>query len=947
MQYVILTFKYFLKRVFGIREGEFSRALLMQANMFLLVSSILIIKPAVNALFIYKFGVEKLPLAFILVAITAAIVSVIYSRYLKSNSLIKIIFTTFYLSGFALLLFWVLLRFNYLEGWVLFAFYIWSVIFAVLSASQFWILANMIFNAREAKRLFGFIGSGAIAGGIFGGYLTSILAELINSENLLLVCLFFLLISMYVTKKIWKVSLISQSTIYKEKKRSSGFAEHPFNLIRNSKHLTYLASIVGISVVVAKLVEYQFSAVASAKISDPDELTAFFGFWFSNLNMISLLVQLFVTRRVVGVFGVGTSLLFLPAGIFIGAVAILIMPELWAVILLKTFDGSLKQSVNKAGIELLALPVPAEIKTQTKPFIDVFVDSIATGIGGVILVIFVSGLNISVRLISLLIIVLLFFWFQFIKKIRNEYINSFKIKLENNGEGKKKEIFDLGNESILGGIKKILDSGGEKQKLFVLNKMKEIQNVEFLPQLLSHLNSPSSKIKLEVLRNLYFYKESNYSAEVSALINEDDPELREEALTYILSRCNGEYDEYIRKYIESENISINATALFCVAEETRDNGELQKELGLKKRTETLLKKIQNARYANVRIDILSYLIKAIGMANMNGLFNHLRDGLESNEDLLVVNSIKAAGYSTDAEFLNRLVLYLGDEKYFAESKKAILNFGGAVIDVLNVYIKDKKIDIEVRKRIPSVMQEIGIQESVDVLFQVLDREELVLKVESLKALNHLKSKFPYFNYYQKNVIQRILDESRSYLDTLAVLYQQIQNNPIALHEVDTSATEVEKARKDLLSLLERRLDGSLERIFRLLGLKYPPDDVINVFKGIQSNKPDLRNNAIEFLDNLLEVNLKKVLIPIVETAILTSISEEAIKELKIRIPNEFECFEMLLNGNDVKVQLSVLYLISMLRDPQYRPLLNKYSTSENQKIQQIAKQSLAKIQQAD
>nr|WP_262496369.1 hypothetical protein [Nonlabens ulvanivorans] len=36
-------------------------------------------------------------------------------------------------------------------------------------------MANVIFNIREAKRLFGFIGAGGIAGGIAGGYVTSIL----------------------------------------------------------------------------------------------------------------------------------------------------------------------------------------------------------------------------------------------------------------------------------------------------------------------------------------------------------------------------------------------------------------------------------------------------------------------------------------------------------------------------------------------------------------------------------------------------------------------------------------------------------------------------------------------------------------------------------------------------------------------------------------------------
>lgn len=75
--------------------------------------------------------------------------------------------------------------FNLAEGWILYIFYVLVAIFAVISSSQFWIFANLIFNAREAKRLFGLIGAGAIAGGIFGGYLTNFLAPIIRSENLI------------------------------------------------------------------------------------------------------------------------------------------------------------------------------------------------------------------------------------------------------------------------------------------------------------------------------------------------------------------------------------------------------------------------------------------------------------------------------------------------------------------------------------------------------------------------------------------------------------------------------------------------------------------------------------------------------------------------------------------------------------------------------------------
>ena len=155
-------------------------------------------------------------------------------------------------------------------------------------------------------------------------------------------------------------------------------------------------------------------------IPDEDELTAFFGFWFSSFSILSLLIQLFLTRKVVGVFGVGISLYILPAGILIGALTILFVPGLWSAVFIKSADGSLKQSINKSAIELLALPVPTEIKNQAKTFIDVVVDSLATGLSGIILITLVNVLAISPGLSAYLItagIVMVLFCHQGTKRI--------------------------------------------------------------------------------------------------------------------------------------------------------------------------------------------------------------------------------------------------------------------------------------------------------------------------------------------------------------------------------------------------------------------------------------------------------------------------------------------------------------------------------------------------
>ena len=103
----------FLKKAFDVREGEIRRVLLMQLNIFLLITTILILKPAVNSLFLSKFGADNLPVAFLLVALFAAIASTTYSRMLKVTTLNKIIIRTITFSICILFVFWVLLLLNF------------------------------------------------------------------------------------------------------------------------------------------------------------------------------------------------------------------------------------------------------------------------------------------------------------------------------------------------------------------------------------------------------------------------------------------------------------------------------------------------------------------------------------------------------------------------------------------------------------------------------------------------------------------------------------------------------------------------------------------------------------------------------------------------------------------------------------------------------------------
>ena len=340
----------------------------MQLYIFIIITVLLIVKPSINALFISNLGADQLPYGYLLIAVTAVITTYFYSKAIRKFSLVKITVLSLLTFSIIFALLGFLLKYNFTSTFFLFFYYIFVSLFGVLATSQFWIFANMVFNAREAKRIFGFIGAGAIAGGIFGGYLTSLVASTFGKEYTIFIASILLLFCIPILKKIYNLRIRYLNTFKRKQiiERQDQLENSSVRLIFKSKHLTFLAFIVGISVIVAKLVDYQFSDFANKAISNSDDLTAFFGFWFSTFNVIALIIQLFFTNKVITKLGVSSSLLLLPLALGLGGLLFLTFPELWVLVIVKGIDGSFKQSLNKAAIELSIMPIPLQVKNQAK-----------------------------------------------------------------------------------------------------------------------------------------------------------------------------------------------------------------------------------------------------------------------------------------------------------------------------------------------------------------------------------------------------------------------------------------------------------------------------------------------------------------------------------------------------------------------------------------------------
>ena len=735
---------------------------------------------------------------------------------------------------------------------------------------------------------------------------------------------------------IWKNYIQEVKPTIIQKRIIDKDSRHPFLLIKSSKHLTYIALIVGISVMVAKLVDYQFGGMASRMIPDEEELTAFFGFWFSTFNVVSLFIQLFVTRHLVGTLGVGSSLLILPLFILIAVGLLIIMPELLlAAVFLKMSDIGLKQSVNKAAIELMIMPVSTEVKAQTKTFIDVFVDSMATGIVGLLLIFLINGLELSFGVINWMIVLLVFIWIYVVAQVRKEYIQLLQEKLSKSVIPSKtlQKSITISNDSVLNGWKKVLTQGDEKQILFVLEKLRGStynRMVAPIKQLLFHT---SSLVRAEALRNLYFYKREDMISEVQQMISDKTLEVKIVAFEYLIHRLPDE-KIMMEKFLNNPDYQIRGAALVSLARETKNNPVYQKEFNLYQLLRKAIQELQDST-PTAQSQVMKFiLLKAIGSGQIVAHYKFIKQCFFDSDIEVVNHAITAAGQTSNQIFIDDLLYFLSNKTYETPAIKALKNYGRPIVAILKNRLEHQTIPEEVVKHLPVLLKKINYQEAVDLLFILLDRDDLTTKNEALKALNILRSNNPHLSFNSKYIVDRILEEANSYQQTLSVLYTQSTTEK----QLQTIVPdEIIDARKSLMSLLEKRLDIHLERIFRLLVLKYPSKNMLTIYQSLKNDDVDFRSNALEFLENILELNLKKVLIPLVETSLLENITEETIRQLNLKVPTEEECYKTLLSGNDLRIKISVLYLLQQLKNPEYLSLVIPLLQHENLKLRDFAK----------
>lgn len=846
-----------LRPIVQLRDGEAATAFLMFLYSFLAMTSYNIIKPITRSEFIASLGADNLPYVQFGAGVLIGFIMQGYTRLMRAVPRRRIIPVT--QAGMALLLvvFWFLFT-AIGQDWIAVAFYVVGLILAVLLISQFWTLANDIYDPRQAKRLFGFIGGGSSLGGATGAALTAFLVQTIGAKNMLLVSAAIMgacvAIVLFVLGRE-KTAGLSDATKTGEEEGTGG--REAIDLLKSSRHLQVIALVIGFAAIGAAIIEQQLNmAAAEAKgAANSDAIAAFLAQVTVYLSLIGFVIQVGLTSRIHRVLGIGFALLVLPMSLGTTAIIMLMNRALWAPGLARVLDTSLRYTVDKTSREVLFLPLPPDLKYRAKPFIDVTVDRFAKGLGALLILVLIKdwGLGFDWQKLSYASLTMVGLWVVTAMAARREYLRSFRRSIEHQDVVPAELRFNNPDPSTVETLVSELAHPDTKRVLYAIDLLDAMDKRHLVtPLLLAHESADVRERALRVAEAAGPALADRWSAGVQRALTDADGRVRIAAVAALATLRGAAAADVMRPFLGKGDPALAIVAASALASSTDDSDvRLAEETFRQYSSDT---RDQNAEH---RLQVA----RALGDVR-NPSFRHLLVPLmyDSNLDVAraAIESAATLG-AGDVLFVAPLVSLLRNRRLKSSARAVLVGYGEPVVAPLTYFMRDRDEDIWIRRHVPSTLAQLATAASVDALLTTLDESDGFLRFKACIALDRLRRSNPELAIDKAIVTRHINAEAARAFNALTLYYNLFVAGPQKAQTAQTLSPG---------SLLARALSEkharAMNRMFVLLGLIHTPSDIAAVRYTLKDPDVRTRSRAIEYLDNLLEGSVRKRVMLLVE-----------------------------------------------------------------------------------
>jgi AAA family ATP:ADP antiporter len=365
-----------IERAFQVRRRELPVLGWSWLYIFSILSSYYVMRPIREQMGV-SGGIENLPWLFTATLVAMILLNVPFGYLVKRLPRVRFIPITYRFFTANILLFALALHSANKEQavWIGRFFFVWLSVFNLFVVSIFWQAIVDVFTSEQGKRLFGFIAAGATLGAILGSAATALLARTVPTWGLLLGAALLLEVAVFGARRLSRVSdrLAHKHLSQSGEQPIGGSTFAGLMHVVKSPYLLNVSLFLLLFSITSTFLYFEQVNVAAKAFPDRGAQTAFFATVDLAVNVVTLLIQLFLTGRVVRLFGVGLALASLPLLSIVGFAVLVYAPTVVPVVAFQVLRRAGNFGIARPTREILFTVLPREDRYKSKSVIDTVV----------------------------------------------------------------------------------------------------------------------------------------------------------------------------------------------------------------------------------------------------------------------------------------------------------------------------------------------------------------------------------------------------------------------------------------------------------------------------------------------------------------------------------------------------------------------------------------------
>ena len=355
-------------KLLQIRPGEGRPALLLVLLMLVPSAGGAISSPGIDALFFARVGVEYLPYMYMLLGVVTLAASLVVTGLLGRLPKRQLYFAIPLMLGLIMLAARLLIEFDL--SWVYPSLWLAMYLMWTLQYLVIWGSASMVFDTRQAKRLFPLFAAGGILGTATGGLITKPLVGWVGSENLLFAWPLAFFLQAILMRPL--LAEVRETPIRSRWERPSitRDLQRGIQVVRRSELLGWMSAGACLLGALLFSVIFPFSKAVTVQFETEDAIAGFLGIFQGATTVVAFLVSLFLANRLFARVGFMGALLGYPLIYLIGFGTVAIGPSLAGLAGLRFMQMVWRLALFDPAFQAVLGLVPPDQREAVRAFID-------------------------------------------------------------------------------------------------------------------------------------------------------------------------------------------------------------------------------------------------------------------------------------------------------------------------------------------------------------------------------------------------------------------------------------------------------------------------------------------------------------------------------------------------------------------------------------------------